>query len=130
MSLANNHQLKVDINWSLYDSDVRVLADQIRRWPGFLELEHVLGIPRGGMVLAVHLSHLLDLRYEHSKIGLDPKKTLLVDDVSDSGKTLWHYKQFGFVVVTLYMKPGTRLVPKFYVREYSRETWLNFPWEV
>lgn len=128
-SKPQDPRFTVDIDWDLFDSDVRELAQKIQQWPNFMELEHIMGIPRGGMIIAVHLSHLLGLRYEHSKIGLEPKKTLIVDDVSDTGKTLWHYKQFEFVIATLYIKPGTRLVPKFYVREYSRETWINYPWE-
>lgn len=126
---AQNHRFTVNIDWSLYDSDIRELAEKIRGWSGFLDIKHIYGIPRGGLTIAVHLSHLLGIPYEHSKIGLNPKETLLVDDVSDSGKTLWHYRQFGFHIAALYMKPGTRLIPKFYVREYSRGEWLIFPWE-
>jgi hypoxanthine phosphoribosyltransferase len=60
---------------------------------------------------------------------------LVVDDLADKGKTLdfiKHYfthKKVNLRFVTLYIKKGTSFIPNLYVREYSPEEWLVFPWE-
>jgi len=61
-------------------------------------------------------------------------RVLLVDDVSDSGRTLAMsvelIRDAGAEVrsVTLYTKPGTLLEPDFYWRRTPK--WINFPWSV
>jgi hypoxanthine phosphoribosyltransferase len=60
---------------------------------------------------------------------------LVVDDLSDKGNTLdfikrfFEHKNVNLHFVTLYIKTGTSFVPNLYVREYSTEEWLVFPWE-
>ncbi len=68
----------------------------------------------------------------HTK--LHNKKVLLIDDVSDSGKTLQlarkHLEEQGakeIKIATIYRKPGTRTKPDFWEKETDR--WIVFPWE-
>jgi uncharacterized protein len=64
--------------------------------------------------------------------SLTGKNVLLVDDVSDSGRTLAMVvdllEEHGATVrtLTLYSKPRTVLVPDFVWRETER--WITFPW--
>lgn len=67
-------------------------------------------------------------------IPLREKRILIVDDVSDSGRTLQTAielaKLYGAREVrtaTLYVKPKTILYPDYYYSETS--SWIVFPWE-
>jgi len=63
------------------------------------------------------------------------KNILVVDDLADSGNTLnlvkrfFEHKDVNLYYATLYFKKGTSFMPNAYVREYSTEEWLVFPWE-
>ncbi|SFN77865.1 hypothetical protein SAMN05216219_2083 [Mycetocola miduiensis] len=64
--------------------------------------------------------------------ALNGKNVLLVDDVSDSGRTLAMVvellEEHGATVrtLTLYRKPRTILVPDYIWRDTDR--WITFPW--
>jgi hypothetical protein len=66
------------------------------------------------------------------RTALDAKRVLLVDDVSDSGRTLAMVVKLieasGAEVRTacLYTKPRTVLEPDFFWRRTAR--WITFPW--
>ena len=78
----------------------------------------VLGIARGGLVLAASLAY--------------GARVLVVDDVADSGKTLELVLDFcrGHVAearsAVLYQKPTSLLEPDFVWRHTVR--WIDFPW--
>jgi hypoxanthine phosphoribosyltransferase len=116
----------------------------------------VVGIARGGLVASRILADLLEtqdfavITVEYycgiGKTNREPvlkqclqtrlpdKKVLLVDDVSDQGKSLQlakkHLEEQGakeVKIATLYRKPGTITVPDYCEDETSR--WIVFPWE-
>jgi hypoxanthine phosphoribosyltransferase len=106
-------------------------VDRLREY----KLDAVYGIPRGGLVLAVMLSHKLDLPL---LLSLDEvllykkqeKVVLILDEISDSGKTLKMYKQLTqFPSYTLYIREGTETIPEVYGTSIGSKDWLNFPWE-
>ncbi len=116
----------------------------------------IVGIFRNGWILAKLVSDLLGVD-EVSGIGIKfykgigetrerplvtsgpiqsprEKRVLIVDDVSDSGRTLQTaielIKLYGAKEVrtaTLYVKPKTVLYPDYYYGETS--DWIVFPWE-
>jgi len=118
--------------------------------------EVVIAIARGGLLLAGAIAYALDVKscgalnvefYSGvnerlpAPIMLPPmldepslagKRVLLVDDVSDSGRTLSMVVELlraaGADVrsVCLYSKPGTALEPDFTWRRTER--WIAFPW--
>jgi len=57
-----------------------------------VNIDCVYGIPRGGLPIAVHLSHHLDISIANCElIAWDfyrDKKLLIVDDILDTGKTI------------------------------------------
>lgn len=119
--------------------------------------EVIIGISRGGLVPARLLSDIMDVRELYvmrvsfyKGIGkkaeapeitqplsarLGGKRALLVDDVSDTGKSLEVAKEHvlgmgaGEVkVATLHFKPHSSFRPDFFVAETG--AWIIYPWEL
>lgn len=114
---------KIKISWEKYEQMVLNLARQIIN-SGFT-YDGIYGIPRGGMVLAVSLSHLLNLPI----INKPNHRTLLVDDIADTGKTLlkYEYKHIACLMYTSW----TIVMPTFKSNsKTNKDTWIIFPWEV
>lgn len=97
------------------------------------DLTGVYGLPRGGLVLAVMLSHRLHIPF----LGSPCKDCLIVDDICDSGESLLHYAQNSssfekplYHIVTMYYKENKLgITPeKFY--DEKGDDWIVFPWEV
>lgn len=114
----------------------------------------ILGIARGGLVPAVYLSDALDVRHiavvqiklyggrgkmgkleflDYTQRDLTGKKILVVDDVSDTGKTLLSFEKWlaekkvgEYKIACLHTKPGTVRVPDYYISE--TDAWLQYPW--
>jgi len=85
--------MKTYISWKEYDDYINKITDwvdQLQKYQG-LELGAVYGLPRGGLPIAVSLSHKLNLPllmdYYDRKIVTD-KQILVVDDIADTGNTL------------------------------------------
>lgn len=96
----------------------------------------IYGIPRGGFPLAVHLSHHLNIQLLEFPWNFKDRKSfiLIVDDISDTGKTLKEKKEMfelaGFVTpitVSLFYKQNTCLIPDYFFEETAK--WVVFPWE-
>jgi hypoxanthine phosphoribosyltransferase len=82
------------------------------------------GIKRGGLIPAVMLSHRLDIPYSN-KINAN---TLVVDDICDSGETLNNLTAIHTAVLSY--KPHTSIFkPNFYGEEFTKDDWINYPWE-
>jgi hypoxanthine phosphoribosyltransferase len=116
----------------------------------------VIAIARGGLLLAGAIAYALDVKScgslnvefytnEHTRLerpivlpplldepSLVGKKVLLVDDVSDSGRTLAMVVELLTTIadevktVVLYTKPGTVHIPDYSWRKTDR--WIAFPW--
>ena len=106
--------------WSDFDKGVEHIANKCK----FLDFSGICGVPRGGLCLAVALSHKL-------KINLisEPKKnSLIVDDVYETGITLNTFKDIEgakFFVLFSKVKPiwwNTVFISK-------KSEWIVFPWE-
>tara|TARA_Y100000816_G_C25920403_1_gene479984 strand:+ start:332 stop:727 length:396 start_codon:yes stop_codon:yes gene_type:complete len=106
--------------WSEFDKSVDHIADRCRFW----ELSGIYGVPRGGICLAVALSHKLNIKLIEKPI----KKSLIVDDVYETGITLSKFKHIegaNFFVLFSKKKPIWWNAVNL---SYSRE-WIVFPWE-
>ena len=92
----------------------------------------VYGIPRGGLCLAVMISHAL----ECPMLLAPAPGCLIIDDICDSGESLVHYYRNSsgtrqdYTLATLYYKKNElNVVPDIY--EYIKEDkWIVFPWEL
>jgi hypothetical protein len=124
---------KITCTWQQFEDGVKTLVKQLEQ--AQFAPEVILAIPRGGLVLAVKLSNVLGnipvaFAYDE-KNPLFNGNVLIVDDVSDTGKTLKkHVEMFGqrkAKVATLFYKPHSVLKPDFYA--FETDKWIVFPWE-
>ena len=129
------------IIWEDIDKQVSNLASQINSNTG-IEVDYVVGIPRGGLILAVMLSHKLCIKHitvDHLEkleedimmpnFDINKRKILIVDDISDSGQTLKTYKQQGHTTATLDVRNTTITKPDFYCNWLENTDWIVYPWE-
>lgn len=114
--------IKIPISWN----DVEVMIDKlvVEIKKSGIKFDGVYGVPRGGLPLAVMISHMLNL-----PVLLYPtKNTLIIDDISDNGFTLERMKNKK--IATLYSTDWTITKPNWYVRKKeSKNQWIVFPWE-
>ena len=113
--------------WIAFDRDIRNLAIRIEREG---KPKNIFGVPRGGLVAAVRLSHLLDRPLVLEEDQID-KSTLLVDDVCDSGMTLYRLAKLTRApIVTLYANEERKIeVPRLVYARPTKGKWIVFPWE-
>ena len=106
--------------WNEFDKSVKHIANKCK----FLDFSGIYGVPRGGLCLAVALSHKL-------KINLisEPKKnSLIVDDVYETGLTLTTFKDIeGAVFFVLFSKMKPTWWNTVFITKKSE--WIVFPWE-
>ncbi len=107
-------------SWCEFDNSVKYIANECK----YLEFSGIYGVPRGGLCLAVALSHKL-------KINLisEPKKnSLIVDDIYETGNTLNNFKDIeGAMFYVLFSK----ITPTWWntVIMSDKNEWIVFPWE-
>lgn len=149
----SDHGLKyLPISWKTYHSLAQKLAAKISA--GTDQPQEIVAIARGGLTLGHLLSDFLripistitiqsytdiqkqgELKITHGlQSDIAGKHVLLVDDVSDSGKTLKRataylsdFKPRKISVAALFLKPRSDFRPDFFAAETDR--WILFPYE-
>ena len=141
---------KTYYDWIDYGYDMKQVKD--------FEFDHVVGIYRGSLPMAVHISNVFEVPmsivgfqtrdgkdnepYMIHKTGEAPKQVLVVDDIYDSGYTmkrviqfLSHYRGISSTYPTAaYSIQGFCLFGKenklniSYANEHDG-SWVVFPWE-
>lgn len=141
------------VTWKNLHSLTHRLAKKIQK--KHQDIDVIVGIARGGLTISHLLSDFLQLpvasftissykdlqRGELSEIsypigdGLLNKNILLLDDVSDTGKTfvrgIEHLKELGAKHITtasVYIKPWTEFMPDYYAQ--SVNDWIVFPFDM
>lgn len=116
-------------SWTEYNQDIKELVKQIKAKK--LDFDNIYGLPRGGLVVAVSLSHALDkpLIFDVEKIT---SRTLLVDDIIETGGTLRRLVEKlkltnPPIAMIYYNKEKATIRPTVYAREQTK--WVIFPWE-
>ena len=107
-------------SWKEFDKSVEYIAHQCM----FREFSGIYGIPRGGLCLAVALSHKLKIKLISKPI----KNSLIVDDIYETGITLNPYKDIeGAMFFVLFSK----IKPTWWntVNMAENQEWVVFPWE-
>lgn len=135
------------ISWEAFHQDVDTLAEKLKALGTW---ERLVVIARGGLAPAAYLSQCLDIRLvetvclasyfsENSQSRLEvltevadkDLKTLVIDDLVDSGTTLKFLRQTlpSAHCAVVYAKPkGLDQVDTF-ARQVAQDKWLVFPWE-
>ena len=113
---------KINLNWEKFGILVEKLSEKIKFSKE--KFDGVYGIPRGGLPLAVILSNKLSLKL----LDKPTESTLVVDDISDTGKTLKKTKHKK--IAALFSTGWTEMKPDFFIEtKKTKEDWIVFPWE-
>lgn len=135
------------VTWDMFYEDARTLTAKLEPqgpWEG------IIAIARGGLVTAQILAYELDIKlidticissYNEqtqreaqilkSSVEGTGKNFLLVDELSDTGKTAQLVQNLmpDIHTAVVYTKPrGTQCVDT-YVREVPQNVWILFPWD-
>ena len=113
---------KISVSWWDIQDLIKDLSERI---PFEVPLaDSIYGIPRGGLIPAVMLSHKTGLPLVQT-IGKD---TLVVDDICDSGVTL--KDGVGVNTAVLIHKPHTScFTPNIWSYTHKGDEWVIMPWE-
>ena len=107
-------------SWSEFDKSVDHITNRCKN----LEFSGIYGVPRGGLCLAVALSHKLKINL----ISEPLKNSLIVDDIYETGLTLNTFKEIeGAMFFVLFSK----IKPTWWntVHVTKKSQWIVFPWE-
>ena len=109
---------KIPLDWEEIDRLVDILCEKIiTQIPS---IDSVMGLPRGGLIPAVMVSHRLNLPL----VTLPEPHTLVIDDIADSGVTLTNTP--GIYTAVLHYKPHTSVFkPNLYSVEYKGDDFLT-----
>ena len=106
--------------WREFDKSVEHIANKCK----FSKFSGIYGVPRGGLCLAVALSHKLKINLISKPI----KNSLIVDDVYESGITLNTFKNIeGAMFFVLFSKIQPTWWNTVHISE--KNEWIVFPWE-
>ena len=133
-----------NITWQDFDKMTDAAFEILSR----KNYNRIVGLTRGGLAFGVKLSHKLGLplipltwqtrdghRDEEAllKISKLGGRTLFVDDISDSGKTIYEIQKVmpGAEFCVLIEKPGEyeNVAVKSVIKRPSDCAWIMFPWE-
>ena len=110
----------IDFIWSDLDRAAKLAANKYKT----KTFSGVYGIPRGGLCLAVKLSHLLNIPL----LDLPQDGCLIVDDIYDSGKTLEKYKNYKNATYFVLISKKDPTWFDSYITMKNKE-WIIFAWE-
>jgi GTP cyclohydrolase IA len=107
-------------------ADIQVEVERLtQRLTGMSNgITHVYGIPQGGVPVALLVAQATGLLITDIPA---PGKTLIVDDLVDTGSTMRAYREQGYLCEALYRKPHSPQDLAPYATQV--DAWLAFPWE-
>jgi hypothetical protein len=108
------------LSWQEFDRAV----EQIARIGAGRSSNGIHGIPRGGLVLAVALSHRLELPL----LSEAQPGCLVVDDVFETGRTLAPYRDLEEATLLVWISKAEPLWWQAVEVDPSPD-WIVFPWE-
>ena len=118
-------------DWNWVDEQIDKIGEKLE---GFEIPQFITGVPRGGLIPAVLMSHKFNIPF----IGLEAAKTLpgdlkkkilVVDDIADSGNTLAQIQRHNFRTATLARRYSSSFTPTITGIDILDDHWLIFPWE-
>jgi hypoxanthine phosphoribosyltransferase len=122
-------KVQIHLTWEEYIGMILNLIDLIKK--SGKKIDYVYGVPRGGLIPAVIISHALEIPILSNFMDGKDGTVLIVDDLVDTGKTIIDLiairKNMNIVVVTLFKHKECRVFPDIYVQE--NVGWIYFPYE-
>jgi len=140
------------LTWRGVTSICNKLVKQLKdKYPNVADYD-IIGLSRGGLVPAVIISNLLNIRKvyslglksytdgekDHFEVYQVPElskmdKILLIDDISDSGDSFINTKEMlvgkNVVTASLTLKNKTKFKPDVFGKTIKDSVWVVFPWE-
>lgn len=113
------------LTWEYIDNAMSDLASKIKE--SGITITSIYGLPRGGLIPAVMLSHKLNIPLFKSGYDVLVGSVLIVDDICDTGETLEKYANYP--IATIHHKQTAMVEPMFYYEEVIGDIWLSYPWE-
>ena len=149
--MGNIEPVRRIISWDEYNELVSSIAAQI----GDKVPDCIVGLTRGGLIPAVQFSHMFNVKLYTLNISLRDGKAssqgfdwrqlqkysniLIVDDINDSGATLWEVANqcYGREIqkprfATLLSKDSSEfdnLIAGEHINKSKDNEWIVFPWE-
>jgi hypoxanthine phosphoribosyltransferase len=108
---------KIYLSWDSIDVLINILTPKINP-----KIDSIMGLPRGGLIPAVILSHKLKLPL----VFTPTENTLIVDDICDSGETFLNTP--GKYFAALHFKPTSKFKNLIYGAAVG-DDWIVYPWE-
>ena len=122
--------MKDFISWQVVDECVTEIAFHLKDTGK--DFVGVFGIRRGCVILAVMLSHKLDIPYITEFWRVGDGDIVVIDDIADTGKTLQWYKKQPETkdahYVTIHDHEQSIVKPDYSVL-YKQDKWIVYPWE-
>ena len=117
--IEKGYTKEVKVTWTDVMHFVDKMVEEYKDKP----ITGIYGVPKGGLIIATILAYRLKV-----PLLLAPCKGCIVfDDICDTGKTLLHYAEEGYEIVTMFHVPFSHVIPNFC---YMQTTdWMVFPWE-
>jgi len=124
---------KVFLPWNKYIILIEELVQKIK--DSKEEFDCIYGVPRGGMIPAVIISHALNIPIMGNPLDGYKKRMLIVDDLVDTGKTVVDLTKFlkehtavsHFKIASIYRHEKCEVAPDYYVE--TNNMWIEFPYE-
>lgn len=146
---------ELNLTWAEVEQGVNIIINRI----GNKKYDYVIGIANGGLIPATLIAKRLKLKT--MSVGLEAYENkdfknvtlwseinkriyilqqhglcLLVDDISDSGKSFNYIKndylknvEIVCDTASLVVKPKTTFIPDYFAMNVHTDTWVKFPWE-
>ena len=120
--------MKEFVNWELIEEAVTEIAFHLKDTGK--DFKGVFGIPRGGTILAVLLSHKLDLPFIENPFDCEFDDFVVIDDIADTGETLKFYEETfkKSYIVTVHEHEQSIVKPDYSVIDKG-DKWIVYPWE-
>ena len=122
--------MKDFVSWELIDDCVTDIAFYLKDTGK--DFKGVFGVPRGGSLLAVMLSHKLDITYITDFWRVGDGDIVVIDDIADTGKTFQFYKEQPETkdahYVTIHEHERSIVKPDYSVINKG-DKWIVYPWE-
>ncbi len=151
--VQSTRPLEYPINWLEVHRDTKLL---VRKLIDVGPFKGIIAVTRGGLVPAGIVAREMGIRnidtvcaisYDKNNMQADAvtflklpeqamqdqgKQWLVVDDLVDSGNTAKHVRKLmPYVhIATVYGKPNGISACDTFVREFTQDTWIHFPWDL
>lgn len=146
---------ELNLTWADVEQGVNIIINRI----GNKKYDYVIGIANGGLIPATLIAKRLKLKtmsvgleaydaknFKNVNLWSEINKRLyilqqhglclLVDDISDSGKSFNYIKneylkneEILCDTASLVVKPKTTFIPDYFAMNVHTDTWVKFPWE-